>query len=212
MIGNFKNAGRVWCKAAEPVLTHDWPTDSIGRAIPYGIYDTSTNHGYVCIGDCFDTPRFAVEAIRRWWRDEGYRSYPKARRLLILADGGGSNSCRSRVWKAQLQQQLCDACGLAVTVCHYPTGCSKWNPIEHRLFSHISLNWAGVPLRTFETVVSYIAGTTTTTGLRVKAVLKRGSNETGERVSADEWRRLRLKRHNVCPKWNYTLRPQRRRH
>jgi hypothetical protein len=116
------------------------------------------------------------------------------------------------VWKAQLQQQLCDACGLAVTVCHYPTGCSKWNPIEHRLFSHISCNWAGVPLRTFETVASYIAGTTTTTGLRVKAVLKRGGNETGERVSADEWRRLRLKRHNVCPKWNYTLRPHRRRH
>ena len=185
MIGNFKNAGRAWCKAAEPVLIHDWPTDSIGRAIPYGIYDTSSNHGYVCIGDCFDTPRFAVEAITHWWRDEGYACYPSARRLLILADGGGSNSCRSRVWKAQLQQQLCDACGLAVTVCHYPTGCSKWNPIEHRLFSHISLNWAGVPLRTFETVVSYIAGTTTTTGLRVKAVLKRGGKRTtGNRTSA----------------------------
>ena len=204
----------MWCKTPEAVLVHDWPQDSIGQAVPYGIYDISANRGYVCVGDCFDTPRFAVEAIADWWRDVGCRAYRRARRLLVLADAGGSNNCRSRVWKAQLQAQLCDACGLAVTVCHYPTGCSKWNPVEHRLFGPISLNWAGMPLRSFETVVRYIAGTTTVTGLHVTAVLKRGGNELGERVSAEDWLRLRLrmKPHAVCPQWNYTLRPQRRPH
>ena len=193
---------------------HDWPQDSIGQAVPYGIYEVSANRGYVCVGDCFDTPRFAVEAIADWWREEGCRSYRRARKLLVLADAGGSNNCRSRVWKAQLQEQLCDACGLTVTVCHYPTGCSKWNPIEHRLFGPISLNWAGVPLRSFETLARYIAGTTTATGLHVTAVLKRGGNELGERVSAADWLRLRLrmKLHAVCPQWNYTLRPQPRMH
>ncbi len=155
-----------------------------------------------------DTPRFAVEAIRDWWQDEGRRQFPRATRLLILADAGGSNSCRSRVWKAQLQEQLADDCALEVTVCHYPSGCSKWNPIEHRLFSQISRNWAGVPLRTFETVMRYIAGTVTAAGLRVTAALKRGGNETGERVSDDEMRRLRLTPHAVCPAWNYTLAPR----
>ena len=144
---------------------HDWPQDAVGQAIPYGIYELTTNRGHVCIGDCFDTPRFAVEAISNWWEAEGRRRFPKTERLLVLADAGGSNSCRSRVWKVQLQEQLCDACGLEVNVCHYPAGCSKWNPIEHRLFSHISLNWAGVPLRSFETMSRYIAGTTTATGL-----------------------------------------------
>ena len=193
---------------------HDWPQDSIGQAVPYGIYDVSANRGYVCVGDCFDTPRFAVEAIADWWRDEGRVFYRGARRLLVLADAGGSNNCRSRVWKVQLQEQLCDACGLAVTVCHYPTGCSKWNPIEHRLFGPISLNWAGVPLRSFEIVTRYIAGTTTVTGLHVTAVLKRGGNELGEHVGPEDWLRLRLRMrsHAVCPQWNYTLRPQRRPH
>jgi hypothetical protein len=208
LVGDYKNAGRTWCRKAEAVLVHDWPQDSIGQAIPYGIYEVTGNAGYVCIGDCFDTPRFAVEAIGDWWVSEGQRRFPEAERLLILADAGGSNSCRSRVWKAQLQEQLCDACGLAVTVCHYPSGCSKWNPIEHRLFSFISLNWAGVPLRTFDTVVRYIAGTVTAAGLRVTACLKRGGNETGERVSDADMRRLHLTPHTVCPAWNYTLSPR----
>jgi hypothetical protein len=208
LIGNFKNAGRTWCQTAEPVLVHDWPQDAIGQAVPYGVYDVSANRGYVCVGDCFDIPRFAVDAIGDWWCDEGCRRYRQAHRLLILADAGGSNSCRSRVWKAQLQEQLCDQCGLDVTVCHYPTGCSKWNPIEHRLFSHISLNWAGVPLRSFETVTRYIEGTETATGLRVKAVLKRGGNEIGERVSNEEMRRLHIQPHAICPAWNYTLHPR----
>lgn len=208
MIGNFKNAGRTWCRTPEAVLIHDWPHDAVGQALPYGIYDVTTNRGYVCVGDCFDTPRFAVEAMTDWWRDEGQARFPQAERLLILADAGGSNSCRSRVWKAQVQAQLCDAYGLTVTVCHYPTGCSKWNPIGHRLSSQISLNWAGVPLRTFETAISYISGTTTATGLQVTGVLKRGGNETGERVSDAEMQALRLTRHAICPQWSYTLQPR----
>jgi len=208
MVGDFKNAGRTWRRTAEAVLVHDWPQDAIGQAIPYGIYDLTNNCGFVCIGDCFDMPRFAVEAIRDWWADDGSRHFPQAERLLILADAGGSNSCRSRVWKAQLQEQLCDACGLTITVCHYPPGCSKWNPIEHRLFSAISVNWAGVPLRTFETIVRYIAGTVTAAGLRVTACLKRGGNETGERVSDADMRQLHLTPHTVCPAWNYTLSPR----
>lgn len=209
MIGNFKNPGRTWCQTPEGVLVHDWPQDAIGQAIPYGIYDLTANHGYVSVGDCRDTPRFAVEAIVDWWRDEGAAHYPEAQEVLILADAGGSNSARSRVWKAQLQAQLCDAYGLTVTVCHYPTGCSKWNPIEHRLFSHISLNWAGVPLRTFATVVQYLNGTTTTTGLTVTGVLKRGEVEGGERVSDAAMQTLCLTPHAVCPQWNYTLTPHR---
>jgi hypothetical protein len=184
LIGNFKNAGRAWCKTAAPVLVHDWPQDAMGQAIPYGVYEVTTNHGDVCIGDCFDTPHCAVDAIADGWDPEGRTHDRQACRLLILADAGGSNRDRSRVWKAQLQA-LCDACGLAITVCHYPPGCSTWNPVAHRLFSPISLNWAGVPLRSFDTVARYIAGTTTTTGLTVTAALKRGGNETGERVSDD---------------------------
>jgi hypothetical protein len=187
---------------------HDFPQDASGQAIPYGIYSLNDNRGYVSIGDCFDTPRFAVESINDWWQNVGCRQFPKAKKLLILADAGGSNSCRSRVWKAQLQEQLCDESRLTVTVCHYPTGCSKWNPIEHRLFSHISINWAGKPLRSFESMRDYIAGTTTRTGLRVEAVLKRGGNEIGERVCDAQMRRLRLDPHSLCPQWNYTLRPR----
>ena len=189
------------------MLVHDWPQDAVGQAIPYGIYETTTNHGYVVIGDCFDTPRFAVEAISDWWWQEGQRAFPDAERLLVLADAGGSNSCRSRVWKAQIQEQLCDAFGLEVTICHYPTGCSKWNPIEHRLFSFISINWAGVPLRSFDLAQRLIAGTTTAAGLTVTACLKRGGNERGEAVSDADMQRLLLTKHIICPQWNYRLSP-----
>jgi len=187
---------------------HDWPQEAIGQAIPYGVYELTKNKGFVCVGDCFDTPRFAVDAIRDWWEYDGQRQFPKATRLLILADAGGLNSCRSRVWKAQLQEQGCDECGLEVTVGHYPTGCSKWNPIEHRLFSHISVNWAGVPLRTVETVIRYIAGTVTRAGLKVTALLKRGGHERGERIADEEMGRLRRTPHTVCPTWSYTLTPR----
>jgi hypothetical protein len=207
-IGDFKNAGQAWCREPESVLVHDYPQDAIGQAIPYGVYTLNTNQGYVCVGDCFDTPRFAVESIDSWWHEQGRKSFPSARRLLILADAGGSNSCRSRVWKAQLQEQICDMYRLDVTVCHYPNGCSKWNPIEHRLFSHISMNWAGKPLRSFELMCAYIEGTTTSTGLTVRADLVRGGNELGERVSNEEMKQLRLQYHSLCPQWNYTLRPR----
>lgn len=208
VIGNFRNAGQAWCKEAEVVNVHDFPQDAVGRAVPYGIYELNSNRGSVYVGASADTPQFAVDAITSWWQDEGETSYPHADQLLILADSGGSNSYRSRVWKRQLQDQLSDQFGLTVTVCHYPTGCSRWNPIEYRLFSHISLNWVGKPLRTFHIMLAYIRGTTTTTGLTVKASLVEGVYEKGQRVSDAEMETLNLERHETCPNWNYTLRPR----
>lgn len=208
LIGSFKNAGRVWSQAAEAVNAHDFRQGALGRAVPYGIYDPSHNRGTVYVGQAADTPRFAVDTIARWWVDEGRAAFPDARELLILADGGGSNSAHSRVWKRHLQEQLCDRYGLAVTVCHYPPGCSKWNPIEHRLFGPISLNWAGHPLATWDTLLGYLRGTTTETGLTVRAALHAGMYKTGERVPDAEMATLNLERHAVCPTWNYTLRPR----
>ncbi len=208
LVGNFKNAGRAWTAVAEAVNVHDFPSDARGRAVPYGIYDLTHNRGRVYVGQSADTPRFAVDALARWWVSEGQAAYPTARELLVLADGGGSKSARSRVWKHQLQEHLCDGLGLRVTVCHYPPGCSKWNPVEHRLFGPISLNWAGQPLRAWETVLEYIRGTTTTGGLAVQAELLAGDYPTGERVSDEEMERLCLDRHTAHPAWNYTLRPR----
>jgi len=208
LIGNFRNGGQAWCKEAEVVNVHDFPQDALGRAVPYGIYELNSNRGSVYVGASADTPQFAVDVITSWWQDEGETSYPHAEQLLILADGGGSNSYRSRVWKRQLQDLLSDRFGLKVTVCHYPTGCSRWNPIEYRLFSHISLNWVGKPLRTFDTMLAHIRGTTTTTGLTVKASLVEGVYEKGQGVSDAEMKTLNLERHETCPNWNYTLRPR----
>lgn len=208
LIGDFKNAGRSWCREAERVNGHDFPTDAVGRAVPYGIYDVTRNCGSVYLGSSADTPEFAVDMVAEWWEQEGKAAYPTADRILILADAGGSNGCRPRSWKCQLQHQLSDRLGLTVTVCHYPTGCSKYNPIEHRLFSQISLNWAGQPLRTFDTALKYIAATTTTTGLKVKAFLCDTIYRTGTKVSDQEMATLNLERHATCPKWNYTVRPR----
>jgi hypothetical protein len=208
LIGHFQNAGRVWSQVAEAVNAHDFRQDALGRAVPYGIYDLLRNRGTVYVGRSADTPRFAVDMVARWWADEGQVAFPEASELLILADGGGSNSARSRVWKQQLQEQLCDRYGLAVTVCHYPTGCSKWNPVEHRVFGPISSNWAGHPLATWDTLLGYLRGTTTETGLTVRAALHDGTYQTGERVSDAEMAALNLERHAVCPTWNYTLRPR----
>jgi len=208
LIGRFKNSGRVWSQTAAVVNAHDFRQDAAGRAVPYGIYDLTHNRGTVYVGQSADTPRFAVEMVARWWADEGRVAFPEAGELLILADGGGSNSARSRVWKQQLQEQLCDRYRLAVTVCHYPTGCSKWNPVEHRLFGPISSNWAGHPLATWDTMVGYLRGTTTATGLTVRAALHPGTYQTGERVSDAELDALNLEHHAVCPAWNYTLRPR----
>jgi len=208
LIGNFENAGQAWGTEAEQVNVHDFPSEAEGRAVPYGIYDVAKNRGWVMVGQSADTPEFAVEAIASWWEEEGRESYPSAKRLLILADGGGSNGARSRVWKQQVQERLADRLGVEVTVCHYPRGCSKYNPVEHRLFSFISLNWAGKPLRSFEAMLGFIRNTTTTAGLKVKAVLNEKVYTKGWRVSDAEMKTLELERHEVCPAWNYTIRPR----
>lgn len=208
LIGNFKNAGQAWCRDPERVNVHDFPREAIGRVVPYGIYDMIHNGGYVYVGTSANTPQFAVDVIATWWRQEGSVLFLDASHLLILADAGGSNGYRPRVWKQQLQEQLCDPFGLQVTVCHYPTRCSRWNPIEYRLFSQISINWAGKPLRTFDTMLAYIRGTTTTTGLQVKAHMFEGVYKIGQRVSDAEMRTLNLERHAVCRNWNYTIRPR----
>ena len=208
LIGNFKNGGRAWSREAEAVNVHDFPHDALGRAVPYGIFDLIHNRGTIYVGSSGDTPQFAVDAITHWWESEGRTVFPVATQLLILADGGGSNGWQPRLWKQQLQVQLSDRLGLTVTVCHYPTGCSKWNPIEHRLFSHISMNWAGKPLRTWDTMIACIQGTKTTTGLEVRAFRQDGEYKTGKKVPAAEIKALNLERHAVCPNWNYTIRPR----
>lgn len=208
LIGNFKNAGQSWCREAEAVNDHDFATEATGKAVPYGIYDLQHNAGYVYVGQSADTAEFAVTMIADWWTTIGQRTFVGANRLLILCDGGGSNGWRSRLWKAQLQERLADLLGLAVTVCHYPTGASKWNPVEHRLFGPISVNWAGKPLRTLETLLGYIRGTTTRTGLQVTAVLVEQVFEKGRKVSDETMEALNLERHDTCPNWNYTIRPR----
>lgn len=208
LIGPFKNAGRTWKKEPDEVNVHDFPSDALGRAVPYGIYDLTHNSGSVFLGASADTPEFAVDALVAWWETEGKDRYDATAPWLILADGGGSNSCRARNWKKQLQEKLCDGLGVTVTVGHYPTGCSKWNPIEHRLFGPISINWAGEPLTSFEKMIALIQGTTTETGLKVRAERLEGTYEKGRTVSDAEMETLSLERHSICPNWNYTLRPR----
>jgi hypothetical protein len=209
LVGAFKNAGRRWLPQgqADEVTVHDFPHLGQGKAIPYGAYDIARNRAVVNVGVTHETAEFAVESIRRWWRLDGRRHYRGAGRLLICADSGGSNGNRQRAWKLHLQA-LSDETGMAITVCHYPPGTSKWNQIEHRLFSFISLNWKGKPLLNFETVVNLIGGTRTRTGLKVKALLDTNEYETGVEISKDEISQIHLKRHKVHPDWNYTLLPR----
>jgi len=209
LVGAFKNAGRRWLPQGKPdeVTVHDFPHLGKGKAIPYGAYDIALNRAVVNVGVTHETAEFAVESIRRWWRLDGKRHYRGAERLLICADSGGSNGSRQRAWKLHLQA-LSEETGMAITVCHYPPGTSKWNHIEHRLFSFISLNWKGKPLVNFEAVVNLIGGTRTRAGLKVKAVLDTNPYETGIEVSDEEIHQLRLKRHKLHPDWNYTLLPQ----
>lgn len=208
LIGNFKNPGQEWCLAARAVNDHDFEQDALGKAVPYGIYDLEHNHGYVYVGQSADTPQFAVEMIVRWWQEIGKNLYPNANKILILADAGGSNGCRPRLWKQQLQELLANQLGLTVTVCHYPTGASKWNPIEHRLFGPISLNWAGQPLKTFEFMLACIRGTDTDTGLQVDAFLVEKVYEKGIKVANELLKTLSIEWHEVCPRWNYTIMPR----
>jgi hypothetical protein len=208
LVGNFKNAGRIWCQEAEVVNIHDFPSEGVGRAVPYGIYDTQHNKGTVYVGQSADTPAFAVDNLVAWCTNEMPIRFPGATEVFIEADGGGSNSSRSRVFKQHLQEKLADALGLTVTVCHYPPGTSKWNPIEHRLFSEISKTWAGCPLRSFDLVLDYIADTKTQTGLTVQAHLVTAQYPTGLKVSDDVMETLLIQTHDVCPQWNYTIRPR----
>jgi len=207
LIGDFRSNGSCWQQ--EPILVndHDFPSDARGKAIPYGIYDTQQNAGTVFLGTTCDTPRFAVESIETWSKTEGQSRYPSSRNLLILADSGGSNSSRSRVWRYRIQKQLCDQFGLTVNVCHYPPGSSKWNPIEHRLFCEISKNWSGRPLDSYEAALKYIRTTKTTSGLSVKARFVRQKYETGESVSNRDWKTLSVRKHETLPDWNYSLMP-----
>jgi hypothetical protein len=209
LVGAFKNAGRRWLPQGQPeeVTVHDFPHLGKGKAIPYGAYDIARNRAVVNVGVTHDTAEFAVESIRRWWRLDGKRNYQGADRLFICADSGGSNGNRPRAWKLHLQE-LSDETGMAITVCHYPPGTSKWNKIEHRLFSFISLNWKGKPLVNYETVVNLIGGTRTRSGLKVKAVLDTNQYETGVTISDEEIDQLRLRRHKLHPDWNYTLLPR----
>jgi Rhodopirellula transposase DDE domain len=208
LLGNFKNPGRVWCRQPAQVNAHDFRDDALGRAVPYGVYDTRQDRGYVYVGLSADTAEFAVDAIACWWQEEGQRQYPDADEVLILCDAGGSNSCRVRLWKQQLQEKLADRWGLGVTVCHYPRGASKWDPVEHRLFSRISVNWAGQPLRTVDTLLACIRGTTTDNGTAVQAALLRGTYAHGIQIADADAQTWRLRRHDVCPNWNYTIKPR----
>lgn len=208
LIGPFYHAGQVWCRKGEAVYTHDFPSDALGKAIPYGVYDVQANDAHIYVGQSADTPEFAVDAIRHWWTETGQHRYPAAPALLILADSGGSNGYRPRLFKQQLQVKLADAFGLVVTVTHYPTGASKWNPIEHRVFSQITRSWAGIPLTSWDRVLDGIRHTTTATGLQVQATLMETVYQTGIKVSDNVMRALCLDPHALCPHWNYTFSPR----
>ena len=210
LVGDFKNAGQEWQPrgAPERALVHDFPGDSIGKAIPYGVYDMARNEAWVSVGSDHDTPAFAVASIRQWWKMMGKRAYPGATDLFITADAGGSNGYRSRAWKLGLQK-LADGIDMRIVVSHFPPGTSKWNKIEHRLFCHITENWRGKPLRTWETVIELIGHTRTDAGLRVKAKLDSRKYPTGVEITKEQMSRLNLIRHEFQGNWNYELRPQR---
>src|SRR5215470_7844169 len=209
LVGRFANAGREWRPKGEPAATHahDFPGDSAGKAVPYGVYDLTADAGWVSVGTDHDTAAFAVESIRRWWKAAGSSDYPAARRLLITADAGGSNGYRTRAWKAELAALAVET-GLEIACCHFPPGTSKWNKVEHRLFSHITMNWRGRPLTSHEVIVNTIAGTITRTGLTVRAELDAGVYDTGTKISDRQMEALPLTRHDWHGDWNYTLRPE----
>ena len=213
LVGNYQNGGAEWRPAGDPeqVKVHDFIDPQLGKANPYGVYDLTANTGWVSVGTDHDTASFAVNTIRSWWTTTGHQAYPGASRLLITADGGGSNGYRTRLWKTELAA-LADQTGLTITVCHLPPGTSKWNKIEHRLFAHISMNWRGRPLTSHEVIVNTIAGTTTRTGLTVHAELDTNQYPTGVKIPDHQMRALEtdgiLIRHDFHPEWNYTLHPK----
>lgn len=208
LLGDFKNAGQTWNREAERVNVHDFPSQAIGKAVPYGIYDIAHNVGTVYVGQSADTAEFAVDNLAHWWEHERTQRFADATCLLVHADCGGSNGVRCKLFKQQIQEKIVDRFGIEVTVCHYPTGCSKWNPIEHRLFSEISKTWAGCPLRSFDIVLQYLRETTTQTGLRVSAHLVTQVYQKGLEVTDEVMATLNIVYHTICPQWNYTIRPR----
>ncbi len=210
LVGEFKNAGEEWQPKGKPeeVKVHDFPDKKLGKAIPYGVYDLASNQGWVSVGIDHDTARFATSSIRRWWQEMGAARFPRATELMITADGGGSNSSRNRLWKVALQD-LANDLSLALQVCHFPPGTSKWNKIEHRLFCFITKNWRGRPLTSYEVIVNLISNTTTKTGLIVRAALDTGAYETGIEISDEQLARVHLTRAKFHGEWNYTIRPNR---
>lgn len=210
LVGNFRNGGREWRPQGKPleVRVHDFQDPALGKAIPYGVYDVTNNEAWVSVGIDHDTAEFAAEAIRRWWTKMGRRRFPKARQLCIMADGGGSNSSRSRLWKGALQK-LADKTGLTLVVSHFPPGTSKWNKIEHRLFCHITQNWRGKPLASHDVIVQLIGGTTTATGLKVKAEVDRRNYPTRKKITDQQLHDVRLKPADFHGDWNYTIQPNR---
>lgn len=209
LLGNYANAGRQWRRTKQPlrVQTHDFPGPAVPRAYPYGIYDLGRNEGFVNVGTDHDTGAFAVASIRGWWRAEGRRLYPHASQIVITADAGGSNGARLRLWKWELQR-FADETGRALSVCHFPPGTSKWNKVEHRLFSFISSNWRGEPLRDYETIVNLIARTTTAQGLKVVCRLDRRRYKTGRRITDAQMRQVHLERNRFHGDWNYVITPR----
>jgi hypothetical protein len=206
LIGSFRNAGRIWRQEPLDVFETDFPQDAKAKAIPYGVYDLARNEGYVVVGTSHETPAFAVAAIRSWWLEVGRHQYGGKAELLILCDGGGANGNHCWLWKWHLQQ-LADEFNLTITVAHYPTGASKWNPIEHRLLCHISSNWAGQPLISLETVLKFIRTTRTATGLCCRAHLDRRKYATGLKITYEQKQQINLQPHRTLPQYNYTIRP-----
>jgi hypothetical protein len=207
LVGNFYNHGRIWCRDAELVNVHDFRSAATAIATPYGIYDYHHNDGMTVVGISYDTPEFAVDSIIWWLKYGSIKHYSNIRELLILCDAGGSNGYRPRAWKYFLQKKLCDAFQISATVCHYPIGASKWNPIEHRMFSHISNNWTGKPLRTLEAMLNYIRRTRTDPALKIGARLNKKKYAVGIKIDDDQMSDINIKRHEVLPQWNYTIFP-----
>jgi hypothetical protein len=209
LVGQFRNGGREWQPLGQPerVKVHDFPDEELGKVIPYGVYDMVANTGWVSVGVDHDTAEFAVETLRRWWHHMGHETYPQATRLLITADGGGSNGSRCRLWKVELQK-LADELGLQLSVCHFPPGTSKWNKIEHRMFCHITENWRGRPLVSREVVVNLIGHTTTKTGLEIRSALDETRYPTGREITDEQMEDLAIKREKFHGEWNYTLNPR----
>jgi hypothetical protein len=210
LVGEFKNGGREWAPTGKPVQvnTHDFPSQAEGKAIPYGIYDLANDEGWVSVGIDHDTSQFAAASILAWWENLGQERFPKATTLTITADCGGSNGNRTRLWKTELQR-LADHTGLSITVCHFPPGTSKWNKIEHRLFSYISINWRGKPLTSHQTVIDLIAATTTNTGLKIYARLDPNAYPDKLTITDQQLGSVHLESHSFHPEWNYTIKPRR---